>query len=35
MIVAIDVFTLKVAIGWMILGLFIYFGYSRHHSKLD
>jgi basic amino acid/polyamine antiporter, APA family len=35
MIVAIDVFTLKVAIGWMVLGLFIYFGYSRHHSKLD
>ncbi len=34
MIVAIDVFTLKVAIGWMILGLAIYFGYSRHHSHL-
>lgn len=35
MIVAIDVFTLKVAIGWMIVGLFIYFGYSRYHSKLN
>lgn len=34
MIVAIDVFTLKVAIAWMIVGLFIYFGYSRHHSHL-
>ncbi|MFZ4542938.1 MAG: APC family permease [Saprospiraceae bacterium] len=34
MIVAIDVFTLKVAIGWMLAGLLIYFGYSRHHSKL-
>ncbi len=35
MIVAIDVFTLQVAIGWMIAGLCIYFGYSRHHSKLN
>lgn len=35
MIVAIDVFTLKVAIAWMIIGLFIYFGYSRHRSHLN
>lgn len=35
MIVAIDVFTLQVAIAWMVLGLFVYFGYSRHHSHLN
>jgi basic amino acid/polyamine antiporter, APA family len=35
MIVAIDVFTLKVAIAWMLLGLVIYFGYSQHHSHLN
>jgi basic amino acid/polyamine antiporter, APA family len=35
MIVAIDVFTLQVAMAWMIAGLVIYFGYSRHHSKLN
>lgn len=34
MIVAIDTFTLKVAIGWMAAGLLIYFGYSRHNSHL-
>jgi basic amino acid/polyamine antiporter, APA family len=35
MIVAIDTFTLQVAIAWMIVGLFIYFGYSRHRSHLN
>jgi APA family basic amino acid/polyamine antiporter len=25
---------LKVAFGWMLLGLIVYFLYSRHHSKL-
>jgi APA family basic amino acid/polyamine antiporter len=34
MIVALDIQTLKVAFGWMILGLLVYFGYSRYHSKL-
>jgi len=34
MIVAIDVTTLKAALGWMIIGLVVYFAYSRHHSKL-
>jgi APA family basic amino acid/polyamine antiporter len=34
MIVALDSQTLKVAFGWMILGLIVYFAYSRHHSKL-
>jgi len=34
MIVALDAQTLKVAFGWMILGLIVYFAYSRHHSKL-
>lgn len=34
MIVAIDVTTLKAALGWMIIGLVVYFTYSRHHSKL-
>ncbi|MBL7807580.1 MAG: amino acid permease [Saprospiraceae bacterium] len=35
MIVAIDPFTLKAAFAWMILGLLVYFGYSRNHSKLQ
>ncbi len=35
MIVAIDVYTLIVAACWMVLGLGVYFGYSRHHSKLQ
>jgi APA family basic amino acid/polyamine antiporter len=35
MIVAIDVTTLKVAVIWMVLGLVVYFLYSRHHSKLQ
>jgi APA family basic amino acid/polyamine antiporter len=32
MIVALDRDTQKVALGWMVLGLLIYFGYSRKHS---
>ncbi|MBL7825625.1 MAG: amino acid permease [Saprospiraceae bacterium] len=35
MIVAIDPFTLKAAFGWMVLGLVVYFTYSRYHSKLQ
>jgi APA family basic amino acid/polyamine antiporter len=34
MIASIDPYTLLVALGWMFLGLLIYFGYSRHHSHL-
>ncbi len=34
MIVALDIQTLKVAFGWMIVGLIVYFGYSRKRSKL-
>jgi len=34
MIVALDVETLKVAGYWMVVGLLIYFGYSRRHSHL-
>jgi APA family basic amino acid/polyamine antiporter len=34
MIVALDAQTLKVAFGWMILGIIIYFGYSQKNSKL-
>lgn len=34
MIVAIDPFTLKAAFLWMILGLIVYFTYSRKRSKL-
>jgi APA family basic amino acid/polyamine antiporter len=34
MIVALDAQTLKVAFGWMALGLVVYFLYSRHNSKL-
>jgi APA family basic amino acid/polyamine antiporter len=35
MIFALDAQTLKVAFGWMILGLVVYFVYSRKHSKLN
>ncbi len=35
MIFALDGQTLKVAFGWMILGLVVYFVYSRKHSKLN
>ena len=34
MIIAIDQRTLMVAGIWMVIGLLVYFGYSRHHSKL-
>lgn len=34
MIVALDAQTLKVAFGWMIFGIIIYFAYSQKHSKL-
>mgnify|MGYP000380191596 CR=1 FL=1 len=34
MIVALDAQTLKVAFGWMIFGIIIYFGYSQRNSKL-
>jgi basic amino acid/polyamine antiporter, APA family len=34
MIVAIDTRTLTVALVWMIIGLVVYFAYSRKHSKL-
>ena len=34
MIIALDVQTLKVAFAWMLLGLVVYFGYSRKRSKL-
>ena len=34
MIVALDKQTLTVAFVWMIIGLIVYFLYSRHHSKL-
>ncbi len=35
MIVAIDVRTLQFALGWMILGLLVYCGYSRKRSRLE
>ncbi|MBC7849126.1 MAG: amino acid permease [Chitinophagaceae bacterium] len=34
MIVSLDNVTLLSALAWMVLGLIIYFGYSRNHSKL-
>jgi APA family basic amino acid/polyamine antiporter len=34
MIVAIDTRTLMVAMIWMVVGLIVYFLYSRHHSTL-
>jgi len=34
MIVALDAQTLQVAFGWMVVGLVVYFLYSRKHSKL-
>jgi APA family basic amino acid/polyamine antiporter len=35
MIIALDIFTLASAGAWMILGLLIYFMYSRKHSNLN
>jgi APA family basic amino acid/polyamine antiporter len=35
MIVGLPGPTLISALGWMILGLVVYFTYSRHHSKLQ
>lgn len=35
MIVSLDSFTLKSAGIWMLIGLIIYFGYSRKHSHLN
>ncbi|MGB4771273.1 MAG: amino acid permease [Chitinophagaceae bacterium] len=35
MIVAIDIRTLKFALVWMIIGLVVYFAYSRKKSKLE
>jgi APA family basic amino acid/polyamine antiporter len=34
MIVSLDAFTLEMALGWMIVGLAIYFTYSKNNSKL-
>jgi APA family basic amino acid/polyamine antiporter len=35
MIVALDAQTLKVAFAWMLIGLVVYFAYSRKKSKLN
>jgi APA family basic amino acid/polyamine antiporter len=35
MIFGLDNQTLKVAFGWMALGLVVYFLYSKKHSKLN
>jgi APA family basic amino acid/polyamine antiporter len=35
MIISLDKVTLTSAMIWMILGLVVYFVYSRHHSKLQ
>jgi APA family basic amino acid/polyamine antiporter len=35
MILALDLFTLKVAMGWMILGFIVYFIYGQRNSKLQ
>jgi APA family basic amino acid/polyamine antiporter len=34
MIVSLDIRTQMIAFAWMIIGLLIYFGYSRRYSKL-
>jgi len=35
MIVLLDPYTILVAGIWMVIGLFVYFIYSRNHSKLN
>lgn len=35
MIVALDKYTLMTAMGWMVFGLLVYFGYSQKNSKLQ
>jgi basic amino acid/polyamine antiporter, APA family len=35
MIISLDIVTLMSAMIWMVLGLVVYFVYSRHHSKLQ
>jgi basic amino acid/polyamine antiporter, APA family len=35
LIFSLDIVTQMTAFGWMALGLVIYFGYSRYHSKLQ
>jgi APA family basic amino acid/polyamine antiporter len=35
MIAALDAFTLKVAMGWMLLGFMVYFIYGKRNSKLQ
>jgi len=34
MIVALDIHTLTAAFVWMIIGLVVYFAYSKNNSKL-
>jgi APA family basic amino acid/polyamine antiporter len=35
LIASLDSFTLKVAIGWMLLGFIVYFIYGRNNSMLQ
>ena len=35
MIISLDNTTIEVALAWMVLGLVIYFSYSKSHSKLN
>ncbi|UYZ60941.1 amino acid permease [Hymenobacter latericus] len=35
MIVGLDLFTLQVALGWMVLGFIVYFVYGKRNSKLQ
>jgi basic amino acid/polyamine antiporter, APA family len=35
MIYGLDNFTIKTAFAWLLVGLLVYFGYSRHHSLLQ
>jgi APA family basic amino acid/polyamine antiporter len=35
MIIALDEFTLKAAVVWMLVGLVVYFAYSRRNSNLN